>query len=133
MTDVRRRSTKQREAVREALDAADGFVSAQSLHATMRDGGSTVGLATVYRALATLEQDGAADAVQHDGETVFRACTPTHHHHLICRECGRTVELEADPVEAWTREVAAKHGYTDPHHTIEITGICDRHASGGAA
>ncbi|WP_425546350.1 Fur family transcriptional regulator [Agrococcus versicolor] len=130
---MRRRSTKQREAVRDALDAADGFVSAQSLHAAMRDGGSTVGLATVYRALATLETDGVADAVQHDGETVYRACTPTHHHHLICRECGRTIELEADRIEAWTQQVAADHGYRDARHTIEITGICDRHAPGGDA
>lgn len=122
-----RRSTRQREAVREALEASDEFVSAQSLHATLRDAGSSVGLATVYRTLATLEEDGVADSVQNEGEALYRACTPTHHHHLICRECGRTVELEAAAVERWTREVAARHGYRDTTHTVEITGICDRH------
>lgn len=125
--DTPRRSTRQREAVREALEASDEFVSAQSLHATMRDAGSSVGLATVYRTLATLEEDGIADSVQREGESLYRACTPTHHHHLICRECGRTVELEAAAVERWAREVAARHGYRDATHTVEITGICDRH------
>lgn len=127
MTETKRRSTKQREAVRLALADASGFVSAQSLHAAMRASGSTVGLATVYRALATLEEDGEADSVHSEGESLYRACTPTHHHHLICRECGRTVELAAHRIEAWAREVAAEHGYRDPSHVIEIVGICDRH------
>lgn len=127
MTEQPRRTTRQREAVRLALASGEGFVSAQALHARLRDEGSSVGLATVYRTLAAFEADGEADAVLHEGETLYRACTPTHHHHLICRECGATVELEADVVERWTREVAARHGYRDVAHTIEITGVCERH------
>ncbi|TXP93198.1 transcriptional repressor, partial [Escherichia coli] len=78
-----RRTTRQREAVRAALDASDEFVSAQSLHQSLRTEGSTIGLATVYRALAALAEDGEADALQPGGEVLYRACTRTHHHHLI--------------------------------------------------
>lgn len=124
MTETRRRSTRQREAVRAALAAGDEFVSAQALHQSMRDAGETVGLATVYRALAALAEDGEADALQSGAEQLYRACTPTHHHHLICRSCGRTVELEAAEVERWARQVAAAHGFRDPAHVVDIFGTC---------
>jgi Fur family transcriptional regulator, ferric uptake regulator len=120
-----RRNTWQREAVRDALDSAPGFVSAQTLHAELRDRGTGIGLATVYRALADLASEGDADSLQQEGESLYRACTPgTHHHHLICRSCGKTVEIEADPIEAWARKTAAEHGFTDASHVVDIFGTC---------
>jgi Fur family ferric uptake transcriptional regulator len=120
-----KRNTWQREAVREALGEADGFVSAQSLHASLKGSGSTVGLATVYRALADLAVEGDADSLQQDGESLYRACTPgTHHHHLICRSCGTTVEIAADEVEDWAQRVAAQHGFSRPQHVVDVFGLC---------
>jgi Fur family ferric uptake transcriptional regulator len=120
-----KRNTWQREAVREALADAEGFVSAQSLHATVRDSGSTIGLATVYRALADLATEGEADSLQQEGESLYRACTPgSHHHHLMCRSCGLTVEIEAVPVEEWAQSVAAEHGFTAASHVVDIFGLC---------
>ena len=120
-----KRNTWQREAVREALGTREGFVSAQSLHSALRDGGSSIGLATVYRALADLAVEGEADSLQQEGESLYRACTPgTHHHHLICRNCGLTVEIEADAVEQWARQVASEHGFTQPNHVVDVFGQC---------
>ncbi|GAB2976860.1 Fur family transcriptional regulator [Frigoribacterium salinisoli] len=122
---VVRRNTWQREAVREALSTSEGFVSAQALHTALRDSGSPIGLATVYRALADLATEGSADSLQQEGESLYRACTPgTHHHHLICRNCGTTVEIEADAVETWAQQVAAEHGFTQPHHVVDVFGFC---------
>lgn len=120
-----KRNTWQREAVREALGTSEAFVSAQALHSALREGGSSIGLATVYRALADLATEGEADALQQDGESLYRACTPgTHHHHLICRNCGLTVEIEAAAVEQWARSVAAEHGFTEPNHVVDVFGLC---------
>ncbi len=120
-----KRNTWQREAVREALGTSEVFVSAQSLHAALREAGSSVGLATVYRALAELAVEGEADSLQQEGESLYRACTPgNHHHHLICRNCGLTVEIEADAVEQWARTVAAQHGFTQPNHIVDVFGLC---------
>ncbi|KQQ28897.1 MULTISPECIES: Fur family transcriptional regulator [unclassified Frondihabitans] len=120
-----KRNTWQREAVREALSTSAGFVSAQALHSTLRESGSPIGLATVYRALSSLESEGEADSLQQDGESLFRACTPgTHHHHLICRNCGTTVEISADPVEQWARQVAAENGFTEANHVVDVFGLC---------
>ena len=120
-----KRNTWQKDAVRHALSEATGFVSAQDLHLVLRNHGSTIGLATVYRVLADLAASEEADSLQSkDGELLYRACTTNHHHHLICRKCGKTVEIEADRVESWADEVAKAHGFTNPSHTIDIFGTC---------
>lgn len=124
MTGTKRLNTRQREAVRQELARTDEFVSAQSLHAAMRAKGETVGLATVYRTLATFAADGEADALQNEGEYLYRACTPTHHHHLICRECGKTVEISAEPIEEWAKNVAHEHGFVRPSHVVDVFGVC---------
>lgn len=120
-----RRTTKQREAIREALAAESSFVSAQDLHHKLREAGEKIGLATVYRALSQLAEDGEADTMLGaDGER-YRACdTERHHHHLVCRSCGRTVEVEAPEVEAWAAKVAKQHGFTAITHDLEVFGVC---------
>lgn len=123
----KRRNTRQKDAVRHALGQAVGFVSAQQLHLVLKNHGSTIGLATVYRALADLALAGEADNLQSkDGESLYRACTTSHHHHLICRTCGDTVEIEANKLEKWADQVAEEHGFSSPSHTIEIFGICGK-------
>jgi Fur family ferric uptake transcriptional regulator len=119
-----KRNTWQREAVREALGRSDGFVSAQALHAVLRGDGSPIGLATVYRALADLAAGDEADTLQQDGENLYRACTSGHHHHLICRQCGTAVEIQADAVEQWAHSVADQHGFTQPEHVVDVFGLC---------
>ncbi len=120
------RNTWQRERVRDALADASGFVSAQTLHATLRDENTGIGLATVYRALAGLAAAGDADQLQSpEGEALYRACTSGgHHHHLICRTCGRTVEIAATDVEQWAHRTAAQHGFTQAEHIVDIFGVC---------
>jgi len=120
------RNTWQRERVRSALLDAPGFVSAQHLYATLRDQETGIGLATVYRALAQLAASGEADQLQSpDGEAIYRACESTgHHHHLICRRCGRAVEIRATDVEEWAQRTAAAHGFTRAEHVVDIFGVC---------
>ncbi|HWL78225.1 transcriptional repressor [Microbacterium sp.] len=124
---VPQRTTWQRERVREALADARGFVSAQALHATLREENTGIGLATVYRALAGLAALGEADSLQSpEGENLYRACeSPGHHHHLICRSCGLTVEIEANDVEQWARRTAEQHGFIDAQHVVDIFGLCE--------
>ncbi|MFM6971610.1 MAG: Fur family transcriptional regulator [Rhodoluna sp.] len=125
MTETQRRNTPQKAAVKHALGETTGFVSAQQLHTSLKKHGSSIGLATVYRALTDLTAAGEADSLQSgDGELLYRACTATHHHHLICRDCGLTLEFEASKLEKWADSIAGEHGFTDPSHTLDIFGIC---------
>jgi Fur family ferric uptake transcriptional regulator len=122
---VTRRPTRQQQAVADMLGQSEDFASAQSVHARLREAGETVGLATVYRALQAMAEAGEVDVLRtDDGEAVYRACEPGHHHHLVCRSCGRTVEVEGPAVETWTDRVAAEHGFTEVTHSLEIFGTC---------
>lgn len=130
----RTRTTKQRTALLAALGRQDDFRSAQQIHEQMRTDGEAVGLATVYRNLQTLADNGQVDVlVTDDGESIYRQCAQdNHHHHLVCRECGRTVEFLAPQLEEWTRAIADEHGYLDVQHTMEIFGLCPEHAEAAA-
>ncbi|WP_018636734.1 Fur family transcriptional regulator [Parafrankia elaeagni] len=128
------RNTRQGDAVSSALAATNAFTSAQDLHARLRQEGQSVGLTTVYRHLQMLADRGEVDVLRRDdGETVYRRCTTgTHHHHLVCRRCGHTVEIAGPEIEAWTSAVANAEGFTDVVHTVEIYGTCAACAAGGA-
>lgn len=125
------RSTRQRGEVLALLRDVDSSHSAQQLHMMLRERGAKVGLTTVYRTLQLLVDAGEVDATRlPGGEQLFRRCSRrTHHHHLVCRTCGRTVEVAGPAVERWAGGVAEKHGFTDVGHTLEIFGTCSTCAS----
>lgn len=127
-----RRATRQRAAVSALLDEQQTFRSAQDIHAELRGRGDEIGLATVYRNLQAMTEDGELDVLRtDDGEAVYRRCaTGAHHHHLVCRGCGRTVEVEDAPVEAWAARVATEHSFTDVEHQVEVFGTCSACGSG---
>jgi Fur family ferric uptake transcriptional regulator len=102
------------------------FRSAQDIHAELRRRGERIGLTTVYRHLQVLSEDGAVDTLRDEaGETLYRRCgTSAHHHHVTCRSCGRSVEVEGRAIERWADRVAAEAGFTDVDHTLEIFGLC---------
>jgi len=119
------RNTRQRGAVAALLSEQDGFHSAQTLHAMLRDRGERIGLTTVYRTLQALADAGELDVMRFpSGEHLYRRCGLGHHHHLVCRSCGATVEVDGPAVERWTDRIAAEHGFTDVSHTLEIFGTC---------
>lgn len=133
----RQRFTRQGAAIDAVLiECAESFHSAQWLHDHLRKRGDSPGLTTVYRHLRKLTDDGAVDVViQSNGEIAYRLCGPAtndgatvgHHHHLVCRRCGQTVEIDSPEVEVWTRRVARQAGFTNVTHTVEIFGECDCH------
>ena len=124
---IQRRQTRQRLAVTNALEGIDDFRSAQEIHELLRAGGESVGLTTVYRSLQALADDGLVDViVRSDGESVYRRCSTHHHHHLVCRSCRSTVEVDAPSVESWAARVADDHGFTEVSHTVEVFGLCPR-------
>lgn len=119
------RNTRQRRAVAAILDDLDGFASAQEIHDILRHRGESVGLSTVYRNLQALVDASEIDALRNDdGEVLYRQCSTGHHHHLVCRACGRTIEVAGPTVERWADGVAEKHGFVDVAHTLEIFGTC---------
>ena len=119
--------TRQRAAVAQALEGSHGL-PVRAAARTRRCGprGDGIGLATVYRTLQQLAEGGEVDVLRTaDGESVYRRCARReHHHHLVCRACGRTVEIDGPSVEEWAARVGAAQGYADIEHTVELFGTC---------
>lgn len=119
------RSTRQRALMREVLEDSTSFRSAQQIHHALRARGESVGLSTVYRNLQSLAEAHEVDSLRNeDGEVLYRRCRPEHHHHLVCRSCGRVEEIAGPAVERWADQAASTHGFTDVAHTVEVFGRC---------
>ena len=119
------RRTRQRTAVDGILADRNDFRTAQEIHDDLRRLGERVGLTTVYRTLQAMTEAGELDALRTvEGETAYRRCSTGHHHHLVCRSCGRTVEVSGPAVETWANAVAEQHGFRDVSHDLEIFGTC---------
>ena len=124
---IGQRSTRQRAAVASVVRDVDGFRSAQDLHAMLTARGEHVGLTTVYRSLQAMAEVGEIDVlVGSDGQSLYRRCGQRsgHHHHLVCRECGLTVEVKGPTVERWTHAIAEQHGFSEVSHTLDVFGVC---------
>jgi Fur family ferric uptake transcriptional regulator len=125
MNSSPQRQTKQRTAVAALLAETDEFRTAQQLYDDLRKRGDSVGLTTVYRALQSLTAASEVDSItSDDGETVYRKCSDAHHHHLVCRKCGKTVEITGPTVESWAESMAKENGFTEVSHTMELFGLC---------
>jgi Fur family ferric uptake transcriptional regulator len=119
------RSTRQRSAVAALLDELEDFHTAQDIHGLLTRRGEAIGLTTVYRCLQLLANANEVDVFRTDeGLTAYRRCSPAHHHHLVCRKCGRTVEVDGPAVERWAANVSAAHGFLDVEHMVEVIGTC---------
>jgi len=115
------RSTEQRRAILDALGTARRAVSAKELHEAVPE----VGLATVYRNLQRLADEGRAEAIRREtGEQAFVLCGGGHHHHLTCRACGRVEEVRDCGLDGWARQVARGHGFREVEHHAELVGTC---------
>lgn len=125
MTTKTSRTTKQRTAIELFLAEVSEFRTAQDLHQLLSERGEAIGLATVYRTLSRMAEMGQIDTLlNEDGETLYRRCSDGHHHHLVCVKCGTAEEISASAVEAWAQNTAAEHGFTEIHHTVELSGRC---------
>ncbi|MEK6647856.1 MAG: transcriptional repressor [Actinomycetota bacterium] len=107
------------------LERTGGFASAQEVYQLMQRNGDRIGLTTVYRNLQSLLNDKIVDVLRRDdGEAIYRLCGDGHHHHLVCKSCGITEEIEGGAIEKWAKSVAVEHKFRDVGHTAELFGIC---------
>ena len=129
------RNTIQRALVLEAVRSLHCHPTSADVYEAVREKHPNISRATVYRNLQALSRSGRLDVlVAGDGESLYRQCEDTgHHHHLVCRECGRTVEFLAPKLEASMTAIAQEHGFTEVDHTLEVFGLCTEHAAQSAA
>lgn len=123
--DVRRRTTPRARVIAAALRRDQPFTAQELVSELARDG---VGRATVFRTLDLLVSRDVLSrihGVEQGARCVrYTACAPTHHHHLVCRGCGRVEEIRASGLEQRIAELAREHGYEPLGHGLEVQGLC---------
>ncbi|MBP3223377.1 MAG: transcriptional repressor [Actinomycetaceae bacterium] len=121
-----RTSHNTRTMIMEYMKTIDTFISAQDVYTALQTSGKSIGLTTVYRNIQGLANDGELDTLQKDSEILYRKCTTTtHHHHLVCVSCGSTQEIHDDLFEQWNTSIEKATGYTNIHHQLELSGLCE--------
>ncbi len=113
----------------EALARHDCAVTALELDDELRRRKPAVGRASIYRALEQLEQLGLLRRLEVSrGTAGYERVEPTgeHHHHAICRECGRMVPFEDSSLERAIDRVSGRMSFDAAEHEVVIRGRCDR-------
>jgi Fur family transcriptional regulator, ferric uptake regulator len=121
-----------RTAVIEALGEQDCAVTAFELEDELRRRKAGVGRASIYRALEQLEQLGLLQRLEVcRGTAGYERVEPDgdHHHHAICRECGRLIPFEDPSLERAIDKVAGRMSFTASEHEVVIRGLCERCAA----
>ncbi len=119
----RPKGTRQREVIRRLLQDAEGPLDASELHRRALSELPRLGVATVYRTLKLLQEQGAAHMVTLDGENLYEASGRGHHHHFSCRQCGRVFTLHTCPV-ALPAGTVYPGGFVVEAHEVTLYGRC---------
>jgi Fur family ferric uptake transcriptional regulator len=120
-----RYATKPREQVSSILKREQRYLSAAEIHSLLRKSRTKVSLSTVYRTLDLLASKGEASArVDDRGDTTYVLCDSTHHHHAVCRDCGKVQDVSCEAIEGVASALRAHHGFQLADHEMEFFGKC---------
>ncbi|AFZ68581.1 Fur family transcriptional regulator [Deinococcus peraridilitoris] len=122
------RQTRQRDAILRVLEGAPGPLSVPELLERAQEELPALGIATVYRTLKLLQEDGRVRALSLDGESRFERADLGHHHHFACRKCGGVFDLALCPVSLPSGTVYPG-GFVVEAHEVTLYGLCPRCAA----
>ena len=119
--------TEQRDAILRAFLDTREHLSTDELFRLVRKKDERIGFTTVYRTLKLLADCGLASEVAfNDGIARYEhQYNRRNHHHMVCTECGSSVEFFSSEIERIEREIGRKHRYLTTRHTFQIYGVCD--------
>ncbi len=118
-----------RTAVVETLAGHDCAVTALELDDELRRRRPPVARASVYRALDQLEELGLVQRIEVTrGTAAYERVEPSghHHHHAICRTCGRMVTFEDPGLEQVIHRVSKEVPFEISEHDVVLRGLCER-------
>lgn len=120
------RETAPRRAIAALIADRHGHFTANDLLSDAKAHSVNVGRATVFRTLDLLADQGALERLDlPTGEHAYVACAPhDHHHHVVCRSCGGSVEVADTGLQAVVGEIGTQSGYRIDSHRLELYGLC---------
>ncbi len=118
--------TRPREEIAGVLREERRFLSAAEIYEKLRRIRARVALSTVYRTLERLREKGeVSERIDAGGEARYMLCEPAkHHHHAICRTCGKVEDVDCTAVDRFAQSLRRLHGFTIDDHAMEFMGRC---------
>lgn len=116
--------TSHRETILKFINASNAHWDAEELARALSDSGKTIGIATVYRGLAALDEAGLIASVQLGDRKRYECADKKHHDHLVCTECGAIEEFVQAKIEQLQEQVAKENGFEITGHQLLIFGLC---------
>ncbi len=118
--------TSQRDLILEVFLRTEEHLTSEDLYRLVQKEDPNIGQTTVYRTLKLLTEAGLAREVRFgDGRSRYEHnYKHQHHDHMICTECGATIEFYSPEIEALQDAIAAKHRFQPTYHSLRINGIC---------
>ncbi len=120
--------TRQRRKILEVFMSADSHLTTEELHQRVRARHPEIGHTTVFRTLKLFEEAGIARSVDFGDKRIRyeQGYRHAHHDHLICRRCGRSIEVMDPEIERLQRELCRRNGFYPEAHRLEIFGLCSQ-------
>ena len=119
---VNERSTRQRHAILSAIRESGRPLLPNEVLEIARVDAPGVGIATVYRNLKSMLEEGVVQLVNLPGENSrYELRDMPHHHHFLCRQCGRVFDIAGCP---GSLDALAPPGFVTDGHELTLYGRC---------
>ncbi|MGQ9629591.1 MAG: Fur family transcriptional regulator [bacterium] len=119
--------TAQRRIIARTLFSLDKHIGAEELYSIVHRKHPRIGLATVYRTLQLLKENGLIEERDFgEGWRRYENVGETHHDHLVCLGCGNVIEFDEPAIEKLQDKVARENNFTPISHRLELYGYCER-------
>ena len=121
------KQTAQRDTILRTFLETREHLSTDELHRLVKKKDPKIGYTTVYRTLKLLAECGLASEVAfHDGIARYEhQYNRRSHHHMVCTDCGSSVEFFSNEVERLEQDIGRKYHYLTTRHTFQIYGVCE--------
>jgi Fur family ferric uptake transcriptional regulator len=120
------RFTKERETILDEILSRKGHFDLEEVYLGLRDKGSKVSRASIYRTVPLLLESGLLEEVQRTAKHAHYELTygSSHHDHMLCTECGKVIEFYSPSIEKLQEKLCRARGFKGTSHTLEIMGTC---------
>jgi Fur family ferric uptake transcriptional regulator len=114
------------------LSSALTPLSPQEVYHSLHKKKRKIGVTSIYRCLDLFESLGIVFKVATRPNVKYKLCeSDDHHHHIVCKKCGRVVELNFCDISDWSRKVTESTGYQVTDHQLSFFGFCEGCKKGG--
>jgi Fur family transcriptional regulator, ferric uptake regulator len=118
------RVTSQRKVILEVLHREGKHLTAEDIMVKVCAQSPRINRSTIYRTLDFLEGLGLVVRSELAGKLVYHHAEEGHHHHLVCRQCGRVTKCSEKILKPLESSLLSRHGFIPDLHHLLITGVC---------